>query len=70
MSRNDHRNYHQSRADDELRLAGDAADPAIAKIHRELAALHRRRLLEIVHLGEPQLSPHPLVGARQPQADR
>ena len=70
MSHVSNRNYHLSRAEDELRLAGDAADPVVAKIHRQLAALHKRRMLEIVHLGEPQLSPYPLIGARQPQADR
>lgn len=63
------REYHESRAEAELRLAEEASDPAIAAVHRELAALHRRRMLEIVHLGEPQIDPIPLVGGRQLQPD-
>jgi hypothetical protein len=42
------RDYHEDRAREELVRAGEARDPAIAQVHRELAALHRRRLLEMV----------------------
>lgn len=70
MSRSSHRSYHESRAKDEQQRAEEASDPSIARIHRELAALHRRRMIEIIHLGEPQLSPSPLIGGRQRQADR
>jgi hypothetical protein len=69
MSRLSDREYHEARARQELQLAEDAPDPWIAKTHRELAALHRRRMLEIVHIGEPQLAPMPLVGTRQPRPD-
>jgi hypothetical protein len=58
------REYHEARAEAELRLAEAASDPAIAAVHRELAALHRRRMIEIVHLGEAQIEPMPLVGGR------
>jgi len=64
MSRSSDRAYHESRARDELRLAENCADPTVASLHRELAALHRRRMIEIVHFGEPQLDPKPLVGSR------
>lgn len=64
-SRSMDRDYHEARAEAELRQAEEAGDPAIAAVHRELAALHRRRMLEIVHIGEPQLNPMPLVGHRQ-----
>jgi len=63
------REYHEARAEAELQRAQEARDPAIAAVHRELAALHRRRMLEIVHFGEPQLAPVPLVGGRQLQQD-
>lgn len=69
MSRSTDRNYHEARAREELRRAEEASDPAIAAVHRELAALHRRRMLEIVHLGEPQIEPTPLVGSRPLQQD-
>lgn len=69
MSRSNDRNYHEARAREEVRRAEEAAGPSIAAIHRELAALHRRRMMEIVHLGEPQLRPMPLLGKRPPQAD-
>ena len=48
MARINDRDYHQARALEELRRAEEADDPAVACIHRELAALHRRRLLELV----------------------
>jgi len=63
-SRSNDRSYHESRARDEMRLAENCSDPDVASLHRELAALHRRRMLEIVYLGEPQLDPKPLVGSR------
>lgn len=69
MSRLNDREYHQGRAEQELRWAEEARDPAIAAVHRELAALHRRRMIEIVHLGEPQVAPMPLVGSRPLQPD-
>jgi hypothetical protein len=69
MSRLTDREYHEARALQELKWAEEADDPAVAKVHRELAALHRRRTLEIVHIGEPQLRPMPLVGTRQPRPD-
>lgn len=69
MSGLSEREYHEARALQELRCAEEAGDPAIAKAHRELAALHRRRMLEIVHLGEPQLRPMPLIGCPQPRQD-
>jgi hypothetical protein len=47
-SRSADRSYHESRAQDELRRAEEAADPAVANIHRELAALHRRQMLALV----------------------
>jgi len=42
------RDYHEVRARDELERAEEASDPAIARVHRELAALHRRRMIETV----------------------
>ena len=68
-SRLNDRDYHERRARDELRWAEQATDPSIARVHRELAALHRRRMMEIVHLGEPQLDPAPLIGNRPLQHD-
>lgn len=58
------RSYHEARARDELRHADQCTDAGVASIHRELAALHRRRMMEIVHLGEPQVDPQPLIGGR------
>jgi hypothetical protein len=66
-SRNDDRSYHEARAAAELQLADSASDPGIANVHRELAALHRRRMIEIVHFGEPQLQQPPLIGMHQPR---
>jgi hypothetical protein len=63
------REYHEARALQELRCAQEADDPAVAAVHRELAALHKRRMMEIVHFGEPQLSPIPLHGQPQPRPD-
>ncbi len=48
MSRYLNRSYHESRAEDELRQAEEASDPAVARIHRELAALHRRQMMALV----------------------
>ena len=48
MSRKIDREYHEARALEEARLADEASDPAIAKAHRELAALHRRQMMETV----------------------
>lgn len=64
MSRISNRNYHQNRADDELRLAQEASDPAVANIHRELAALHRRRMMAVVDDVERAIpsSRTPMVG--------
>ena len=69
MKRPTDREYHEARALEELRRAEETDDPAIAALHRELAALHRRRMMEIIHLGEPQLPPSPVIGIRQPQPD-
>lgn len=70
MSRSSDREYHEARAVQELFWAKEADDPAVAAVHRKLAALHRRRMMEIVHFGEPQVAPRPLVGSRQPRPDR
>src|SRR4029453_2643158 len=48
MSMESDRIYHETRARDELERAAEASDPAIARVHRELAALHRRRTIESV----------------------
>ena len=69
VSRTNDRAYHEARAEAELQRAEEADDPAIAAVHKELAALHRRRMMEIVHFGEPQVHPGPLVGARPLQHD-
>jgi hypothetical protein len=69
MSPGKDHSYHRIRARDELERARQASDPSIANIHRQLAALHRRRMLEIVHLGEPQVDPRPLIGQRPLQQD-
>jgi hypothetical protein len=69
MSRESDRSYHEARARDELQRAEEASDPSIAQVHRELAALHRRRMMEIVHLGEPQMDSAPLVGSRRLRPD-
>ena len=69
MSRSSDREYHEARAKAELQRAREASDPAVAAAHRELAALHKRRMIEIVHIGEPQIEPNPLLGARPPQQD-
>lgn len=69
MSRITDREYHEARAKAEHRAAEEARDPAVAAAHRELAALHRRRMMEIVHLGEPQQRPLPLIGGRPLQQD-
>ena len=69
MSRTSDRSYHEGRAREELLLAEQAADPSIAAVHRQLAALHRRRMIEIMNLGEAQPRPGPLVGGRPPRAD-
>lgn len=68
-SRSIDRQYHEARAAAEMLRARESGDPAVAAVHRELAALHRRRMLEIVHLGEAQVAPSPLVGGRQLQHD-
>jgi len=62
MSRN-HREYHEARAREELERAEEASDPAIARVHRELAALHRRQMIEMVDSpavipARPRLSPN------------
>jgi hypothetical protein len=69
MSRITDREYHEARAQEELQRAEESSDPAVAAAHRELAALHRRRMMEIVHLGEPQLRQAPLIGGRPLQQD-
>ena len=48
MSRLENRSYHEARAEAETLLAEQAKEPAIAGVHRELAAMHRRMLMDIV----------------------
>jgi hypothetical protein len=69
MSKETDREYHEARARQELERAEEASDPSVAQVHRELAALHRRRLVEIVHLGEVQFQQVPTMARRQPQHD-
>lgn len=69
MSGTDDRNYHEARSLAELQRAEEATNPSIAQLHRELAALHKRRLVEIVHLGEAQLQQVPIFDRRRPQHD-
>lgn len=45
MPRNANRFYHMVRFEEELQRAEEATDPGVAKVHRELAALHRRQCL-------------------------
>lgn len=60
MSRTDNRSYHAFRAEDELRLAEQSSDPAVASIHRELAALHKRQMMALVeHRGDLPRGPGP-----------
>jgi len=40
------RSYHEYRAREEFQRAEEATDPTIARVHRELAALHKRQMLE------------------------
>lgn len=68
-SRVDDRSYHEARALAESMLAEKCPDPEIALVHRELAALHRRKMIEIVYLGEPQRNPSPLIGRRTLRRD-
>jgi len=42
------RSYHEYRAREEFQRAEEATDPTIARVHRELAALHKRQMLEPV----------------------
>lgn len=50
MSRIVDRTYHQTRAEEELKRAEEASDPAVANIHRELAALHRRQMMTMIEV--------------------
>jgi hypothetical protein len=52
MSRKNDREYHAARAKEELQRAEEASDPGIASVHRELAALHKRQMIEIVEARE------------------
>ena len=47
MGQLEDRRYHEVRANAELELALEASDSATAAIHRELAALHRRKMMSI-----------------------
>ena len=63
MTRNDNRFYHLVRFEEELQRAEEATDPAVAKVHRDLAVLHRRQLLGVVdavHRVIPPLRPLPI----------
>ena len=53
MSKMSDRDYHELRARVELERADEASEPSIARVHRELAALHRRRLMELVDRVDP-----------------
>ena len=53
----DYRNYHLIRAEEERRRADEATDPAVAKVHLELAILHRRRLMTVVDDVDRMLPP-------------
>lgn len=66
MSNSEDRDYHEARAEAELQLAEQSADPSVAMVHKELAALHKRRMIEIVHFGEPQ-DRNPLIHALKPR---
>lgn len=48
MLRDEDKNYHEARARAELQLAENAADHSVAQAHRELAALHRRKMMEVI----------------------
>ena len=48
MLRDEDRQYHETRALAELQLAEEAADRSVAQAHRELAALHRRKMIEVI----------------------
>jgi hypothetical protein len=71
MSKESDRSYHEARARDELKRAEESTDPSIARVHRELAALHRRRMLAIVEPAEAELQvpEHPGRGG-QASAER
>lgn len=47
MSKASNRTYHEGRAREELKRAEEALDPAIARVHLELAALHRAKLAQL-----------------------
>lgn len=57
MSRTSDRSYHEARARDELQRAEEATEPSIAAIHRELAALHRRKLISLADEPEAEVRP-------------
>jgi hypothetical protein len=57
MSRNDNRFYHLVRSEEELQRAEEATDPGVAKVHRELAILHRRQFLAVVGAVDHVLPP-------------
>ncbi len=60
MPRNNDRNYHESRAREELERAEKATDPSIAMIHRELAPMHRRRMIASIDEIEEVMPPTPV----------
>jgi len=62
MSRDSDRTYHELRSRQETLRAEEAVDEAIASAHRELAALHRRKMMEIV--SEPVLQLQPVTPSR------
>ena len=65
MSRKDDRSYHAARTADELKRAEEATDPAVAAAHRELAALHRRKMMEIVD--DPELDNSGMIRGISPK---
>jgi hypothetical protein len=66
MLRSTDRDYHAARAEEERRRAEEASDPAIAKAHRELAALHRRKMMESVD-DQFRLPPNAAIPSTQPK---
>jgi hypothetical protein len=62
MTKVSDRSYHEARARDEMTRAEAATEPAIANVHRELATLHRRKLIALAD--SPQLSLNLLPNVR------
>lgn len=52
MDRASDKDFHEERAKQEWRSAEDASDPGIARIHRELGALHSRRSFRTIAVND------------------